>query len=187
MEGGVHVIPFLAHLVSTGVGPFFDGAAHLLVSAGEVFSVLALSLYAGLRGPRSGRWLIATIPVDWLASGLLGLAAPGGTAPPIATAALLLVPGILLAWDKELSVAVIVPLAASLGLSAGFWSGQAMAASGAGALGVLGSATASFVVATLAAALATRLRAGWPRIALRVAGSWISALGLLALGWTLRR
>ncbi|MGH9366853.1 MAG: HupE/UreJ family protein, partial [Thermoanaerobaculia bacterium] len=40
-----------AHLVSTGVGPFYDGAAHFLVSFEELLPVLALSLFAGLRGP----------------------------------------------------------------------------------------------------------------------------------------
>jgi hypothetical protein len=30
------------------------------------------------------------------------------------------------------------------------------------------------------------VRATWGRIALRVAGSWIAAVGLLLLGWSLR-
>jgi hypothetical protein len=30
------------------------------------------------------------------------------------------------------------------------------------------------------------IRAPWGRIAVRVAGSWIVAIGLLLLGWTLR-
>jgi hypothetical protein len=30
------------------------------------------------------------------------------------------------------------------------------------------------------------LPAGWPRIAVRVAGSWIAAAGLLTLGWLAR-
>jgi urease accessory protein len=180
-------MPLLAHLVSTGVGPFFDGAAHFFLSFDEVLPALALSLYAGLRGPRAGRWLIATMPSAWLAGGLVGFALPGRTSPPLATAAVLLLPGVLLAWDREASVLVVAGAAAALGLAAGFWSGSAMASSGAGFVGVLGSAVAAFFLATLAAALATKLSAGWPRIAIRVAGSWISALGLLALGWTLRK
>ena len=62
-----------------------------------------------------------------------------------------------------------------------------MAAAGAGALGMLGAATAALLLAILAAALAASLRAGWTRIAVRVAGSWIAALGILALGWSLRK
>ena len=40
--------------------------------------------------------------------------------------------------------------------------------------------------ATFAAAITVALRAPWARIAARVAGSWIAALGLLSLGWLLR-
>ena len=43
-----------------------------------------------------------------------------------------------------------------------------------------------FVVVALAAALVVALRAPWARIAVRVAGSWIVAIGLLLLGWSFR-
>jgi len=43
-----------------------------------------------------------------------------------------------------------------------------------------------FVLVALFAALATRLRTTAARIALRVAGSWIAAIGLLMLGWLAR-
>jgi len=46
-----------------------------------------------------------------------------------------------------------------------------------------------FVIATgllLTAALAVSLRAAWTRIALRVGGSWIAAVGMLMLGWLLK-
>ena len=43
-----------------------------------------------------------------------------------------------------------------------------------------------FVTVALAAALVVALRAPWTRIAVRVAGSWIAAIGLLLLGWSLR-
>jgi len=41
-----------------------------------------------------------------------------------------------------------------------------------------------FVLIVLAAALVVQLRAHWARIAVRVAGSWIAASGLLMLGWS---
>jgi hypothetical protein len=55
-----------------------------------------------------------------------------------------------------------------------------------GPLGLAGIVAAVFVVVALAAALVVALRAPWSRIAVRVAGSWIAAAGLLLLGWTLR-
>lgn len=50
----------------------------------------------------------------------------------------------------------------------------------------LGLASAVFAVIALAAAVVVRLRAQWLRIAVRVAGSWIAASGLLMLGWAFR-
>jgi urease accessory protein len=49
-----------------------------------------------------------------------------------------------------------------------------------------GIAAAVFVVVALVAAFVCRLRAPWTRIAVRVAGSWIAAIGLLLAGWALR-
>jgi hypothetical protein len=42
------------------------------------------------------------------------------------------------------------------------------------------------VLTVLAAALAVSLQAAWTRIALRVGGSWIAAIGMLMLGWLLQ-
>jgi predicted PurR-regulated permease PerM len=60
-----------------------------------------------------------------------------------------------------------------------------MAAGGLGTLGIAGAAAAACLVATLGAALALCLHSGWTCIAVGVAGRWIAALGVLALGWTL--
>jgi len=43
-----------------------------------------------------------------------------------------------------------------------------------------------FVLVTLASALVVSLRKSWARIAVRVAGSWIAAIGLLMFGWAMR-
>ena len=43
-----------------------------------------------------------------------------------------------------------------------------------------------FVLVALAAGLVVALRTPWTRIAVRVAGSWIAAIGLLLLGWSFR-
>jgi len=178
------VIPL--HLVSTGVGPFYDGAAHFFVSIEELLPVLTLSLFAGMRGPRAGRWALLILPAAWIAGGLAGLATPIPAPPVMVTTALLIVPGVLVASDRDLPLPVTIGLAALFGLWAGYLNGGAMAAAGAGVLAVIGAASSALLVTTLSAAFAASLRAGWPRIVLRVAGSWVAALALLALGWTLK-
>ena len=59
-------------------------------------------------------------------------------------------------------------------------------AAGSGWRAALGATPMAFVVATFGAAVVVALRAPWTRVAARVTGSWIAALGLLSLGWLLR-
>lgn len=172
--------------MTTGVGPFYDGAAHFFLSIEEVLPIVALALLAGLRGPGSGRFAVALIPVAWLAGGLVGLRYPMEAPPPLATTFLFLIPGILLAWDRELPTAAVAAITAGAGLCAGFTNGAAMAAADGSTLSVAGGVASAFVVATLFAALSVSHRSGWPRMVMRVAGSWVAAVGLLALGWALR-
>ncbi len=177
-------LPAQAHLVTTGVGPFYDGAAHFFVSLEELLPALALALLAGLRGPRYGRSLIAVLPPAWL----LGASLATGFAflSPLAVMAALIVPGALAAWDRSLPLWSVAGIAALLAAAAGAVNGAAMLAAGLGARGVLGSACMAFIVATLAAAAVVSARNATLRIAVRVAASWLAAVGVLTLGWTLK-
>ncbi len=166
-----------AHLVTTGVGPFYDGAAHFFLSFEELLPVLALALLAGLRGARHGRWLIAILPLTWL----VGAFFFKGFLTPLGVTAALVVPGALAAWDRNLPLWSVISIAALLAVAAGSVNGTAMSAQG-----VLGAASMAFVCATLAAALLVSLQGGWQRTAARVAASWLAAVGVLALGWTLK-
>jgi hypothetical protein len=46
---------------------------------------------------------------------------------------------------------------------------------------------APFLLVTLLAGNVAAVRAPWVRLAVRVAGSWITASGLFMLGWALQR
>jgi len=94
--------------------------------------------------------------------------------------------GGLLAADARLSLRLTTILAALLGLVHGYLNGTSMSQFGSPVLVVLGLVTTVFVLIALAAAWVVRLQAHWTRIAVRVAGSWIAASGLLMLGWALR-
>jgi urease accessory protein len=43
-----------------------------------------------------------------------------------------------------------------------------------------------FTLVALAASFVVPLRAAWARLLVRVAGSWIAAIGLLLIGWAMR-
>jgi hypothetical protein len=51
---------------------------------------------------------------------------------------------------------------------------------------LLGISAVLFVLTPLVSALVVSIRTYWVRIVMRVAGSWIAAIGLLMLGWALR-
>jgi hydrogenase/urease accessory protein HupE len=92
----------------------------------------------------------------------------------------------LVVVDAKLSRRAMTALAVLLGLVHGYLNGTGMGQSGFAVVAVVGVASAVFVLIALAAAFVMQLRAHWARIAVRVAGSWIAASGLLLLGWSLR-
>ena len=83
---------------------------------------------------------------------------------------------------------MIAAIAALLGLYHGYLNGTGMGQFGTAAVALLGLVFSVFVLVALTAAFVVRLRAQWARIAVRVAGSWVSAAsGLLMLGWAMRK
>ncbi len=175
-----------AHLVSTGLGPVYDGVTHLLVTFDDLLPVLALSLLAGLNGPAAGRHALFLLPSVWIVAGATGFSVGVSPVPGSATAASLLLLGGLTAWGRRLPSAAIVALAAGVGVLHGWLNGVDLARNGRAAGALLGIGATVFVLVAIVAAFVCRLRAPWTRIAVRVAGSWIGAIGLLLAGWALR-
>jgi hydrogenase/urease accessory protein HupE len=178
-----------AHLVTTGLGPVYDGIGHFFLSPGDALSALALALLAGLRGTASGRRALFVLPVAWFVGGLIGLNAADWKSPPeeIIGALSFLLLGILVATDIALPTTVIALLSALLGSAHGFFNGLGMheAGAGVGLLQLLGVAVTLFVIVALASALAVMAKPLWARTVVRVVGSWIGASGLLWTGWVL--
>lgn len=179
-------LPAEAHLNTTGMGPIYDGLMHFLMSPEDFIPVLALAFLAGLRGATHGRRALFTIPTAWLLGGLLGLSAVAANLHPFIAAAWFLLLGILLAADAKISLRLTTGIAALLGLYHGYLNGTGLGTSTDAAIALLGLVFGVFVLVALAAAFVVRLRAEWARIAVRVAGSWIAASGLLMLGWAFR-
>jgi hypothetical protein len=155
------------------------------VSFEEILPPIVLGVLAGLHGARAGRWMLAVVPLAWLTGGLLGLDRPLLTPPVLPAIGLLLLPGVLAAWDYHLPTGFVVAVAAGLVVWTAYLNGSAMAIAGAGLLAVCGAAASATVVVTMVAALAVAQGVGWRRVALRVASSWIAALALLSIGWSL--
>lgn len=174
-----------AHFVDTGLGPILDGASHFLVSFDDLLPVVAFALLAGLGGAGAAKRALVALPAAWLASGAAGFAAGKAFLPAGTTSVSLLVLGILVAANRRLSPAIATALATAIGLLHGWLNGAAIAVAGREALALAGIVAAVIAVSALLAVPATRLDGPGARIAIRVAGSWIAAIGLLYLGWTL--
>jgi urease accessory protein len=173
-----------AHLVTTGMGPVYDGIGHLLLTPEDLVPVLAIALYAGLRGVVAGKGTMFLLPFAWFIGGLAGSAMNTATSIPIPAISFLILGG-LVAADLYMPASAVVCLAIVLGLVHGFLNG-AVLREGPGTLGLIGIMTVLFVLVALASALVVSLGKPWTRIAVRVAGSWIAAMGLLMFGWAMR-
>jgi hydrogenase/urease accessory protein HupE len=175
-----------AHLVTTGLGPFYDGAMHLLLSPGDLLGLLAAALLAGLRGTRAGRLTILVLPSVWYLSGLIGLNLSFTLDLPWLSVLSFVILGAMVALDPKLPEIVVALLAGIYGALHGLLNGSALGVIGAGPLSLLGIVATVLVIALLVSAAVVSLRAAWTRIAVRVVGSWVAAIGMLMFGWLAR-
>jgi len=177
--------PAEAHLVTTGLGPIYDGVAHFALTPEDLIPVVGLAVLAGLRGPAHGRWALFILPAFWFAGGAAGLAIARAPNEFAAAISLLLVGG-LVAADAPLPVWAAAAVVALLAATHGYADGSSLPSDLSGLLMVLGMSGAVFVTFALVVATLLPLRSRLARIAMRVSGSWIAASGLLLLGWSLR-
>jgi urease accessory protein len=174
-----------AHLVTTGLGPMYDGAAHFARTPEDILPVAGLAVLASLRGPAHGRWMLFVLPLLWLAGGLAGQALSAPVNEVIAAASFLVVGG-LVATDAPLPVWGSAGIAAFVGAALGYSDGSTLPKEGSGVPVLLGIVATVFIVFALTAALVVPQRSWLARLVMRVSGSWIAAAGILLLGWSLR-
>jgi hydrogenase/urease accessory protein HupE len=173
------------HLVTTGLGPVYDGIEHLLLSPEQWIMIAGLALLAGLNGPPAGRAVLFAFPIAWLAGGGTGhfIQRPLPSLLPAMT--LLIVGGLVAADSKGLRNFVPV-IATVLGFLQGYINGASFGDANGITLTLLGTAIVAFVIVALGAGLVVGVQ-GWRRVVVRVAGSWMAAIGILLAGWAIRK
>jgi len=62
-----------------GMGPFYDGLMHFLMSPEDIVPVVGMALLAGLRGENYGRRALFVLPTAWFLGALAGLNALAAT------------------------------------------------------------------------------------------------------------
>jgi hydrogenase/urease accessory protein HupE len=162
----------------------YDGIGHLVMTPEDLIPVLALALYAGLRGAKPGRRALFILPVTWFMGGLLGVYMAGLPELPVAPASFFIL-GLLVAADLNLSNRLFTAVVILVGFVHGILNGVALK-EGAGVLGLIGIMVTLFVIVALVSAFTVSLKKPWTRVVVRVAGSWVAAIGMLMFGWLIR-
>ncbi len=181
-----------AHIVGARLGDFYAGALHPLTDLQDVLLWIGVGLLAGLIGADRGRWLVAVVPAG-LVAGLSLAVATGLTAiPAVASAAVMVVIGLMIAAGLRLGTLSLALLAGGLAMLRGADNAAGLAADTDRLLFAAGLATMGYVAITLTMALTVVFLRGdanpapaWRRIAVRVCGSWIAAIGLMVGGLAL--
>ena len=183
---GMHCPVAEAHLVTTGFGPFYDGATHLALSPDDWLGLIAAGLLAGLCGARASRWTLTVLPGTWLLGAMAGLLVERTPALPGVSILSFTALGVLVALDAKLPVWGVISLSGLFGLLHGLLNGTSVSQANGSVLNVIGIVATAYVVLLLVSAAVVSLRKAWTRVAVRVAGSWIVAVGILMFGWLFR-
>ena len=147
--------------------------------------VLALALFAGLRGAQYGRRALLVLPASWFAGCILGTLFQWTVSWPVSAIGFLVFGGLVVA-NARWSLSTMTVLAILLGLTHGWMDGAGLRWSYSLVAVYAGLVGAIFVLVALVSALVIKLQPPWTKIAVRVVGSWIVASGLLLLGWAAR-
>jgi len=177
-----------AHTAAKGAGDFYAGLLHPVTALEHVLPFVTLGLLAGQQGTKA-QSAVLVFALTLMAGAALALwvpALPYVALVNILSAVLL---GILVAAAWRLPLTLFYGITALFGLSHGFANGTAMSEGlkpylfipGIGLAGLLTTAYGMIMTDFL-----LRQKANWMHIAVRVAGSWIAAIGLLVLATSAR-
>jgi len=179
----------LAHLVPTGLGPWGDGMARLMLQPLDLLLLVALVLLAVQNGRSWSDRLALVLPLNWLVGGLGGLLVGRELHLALLCAAIVTAMGVLAALGPALRLGerFLRGGTAALPLLFGLVAGSSLAGHGGALQALLGEAVAIAVVTALLLMALAPPHPRWLALGLRLIGSWIAASGLLMLGWLSRQ
>lgn len=182
--GAFGSVPAYAHNLGGQYGPLL----HPLLSLDHLLALVAIGLLAGQQGVSGARRLVVALLLGLLLGAVLPIFAnlAGSVSHlDIVNAASLLVLGGLVALAARIPHSLLIVVAV-FGMSHGAANAIDLAGTAAPALIVVGVTLAGLIATLPLAVVITTLGPGWPRIVIRVIGSWIAAIGLMMLGLVLK-
>jgi len=169
-----------AHSPIKGIGAFYNGLLHPVLILPHLLALAAVGLLIGQNAPRTSRIVLPIVTaclVCGLAFGIGRLAAP----PQWALLAVGLASGLLVAvaWPGGIllpgALAIVAAALVALDSPPDTTRADQMR------LMLAGNGLGAILVVTYCGGIAALVRKPWQRIGVRVAGSWIAAIALLAL------
>lgn len=179
--GTLSPLPAFAHPMQ-GVGDFYAGMLHPVITIETVLPFVALSLLAGQQHRETAIHLIAAFPASLIAGAVL---ATLGSAPSYLGAVQLVLTagfGILVASAHRVPSWLLVALGVVLGISAGWANAAELVGQASRFRFVAGLAVVGLLLLVYGNGLVRNLKWEWTQIAVRVVGSWIAAASILVLG-----
>ena len=169
------------HIVNTELGHFYAGIFHVLLSPDHLLPLIALGIIMGFQEKTAARHMLLTTVIAGLAGGLYGRQLDNQAWLAYFNFSSFVVLGALAAYGKTIKPPIALSLSA---IFAGTQSMLHMADLPAGVnweIFLSGVLLGLGTVATVISAIAMSLPSRWMRLALRIYGSWVAALGLLMM------
>lgn len=165
-----------------GVGDFYAGMLHPVTALETVLPILALSLLAGQQKRENAVRLLLVFPAALLVGAVLASFRPSFSALGLVQLSFAAILGGLVALARPLPKRLLLMLGALLGVAAGWANAGELTGDVSRFRFVAGLTIVGLLLITYGVGLVRRLTVPWSRIAVRVVGSWIAAIGILVLG-----
>lgn len=177
-----------AHIAVEGAGEIANGALHPLITPAHVLILLGLGLLLGQQAPLDLKTPIRVFaPASAIALALAATGRIAGTYQPVLIGIALCI-GILVGLERRLPRVASGALCAAAALGIGLDSAVETGSTAAVAKTLLGTwFSVNALVVYIAICASNGAGKKWASTAIRIAGSWIVAISLLVLAFSLRK
>lgn len=168
-----------------GVGDFYAGMLHPLTALEFLLPWIALALFAGQQGRRAALLTLGIFPLALMSGAVLALNIPPLAWVPDFNLAVIPLLGLAVALALSCPSKVTAILVTVVGLLHGLANGSEITVAMSPWRFIPGLAAVAILVLTYGIGLVRSLEKPWTRIAVRVAGSWIAATGIMVCAFKL--
>ena len=162
-----------------GVGDFYSGMLHPLTALEFLLSWIALAMFAGQQGSKTALFTLAIFPSALVLGASLGAVLPSPAWLPVMNLVLIPILGLAVVLAISFPTPATVILVALVGLLHGLANGAEITAPVSPWRFIPGLAIIAVLVLAYGIGLVRSAKKPWTRIAVRVAGSWITAAGIM--------